>query len=261
MDFPLYIPFGPFRIHPHFLFETLSYFIGFQVYRLTRSKQQLPASLVAWIVTGAIVGAALGSKMLYWFEDPIQTLHKWNDIVYMIQGKTIVGGLLGGWIGVEIVKKMIGWKYSTGDDIVPPLVIGMSIGRIGCFLTGLDDHTYGIATTWWTGIDFGDGILRHPTQLYEIVFLWLLFAVLAVIRKRWLNRGDGEIFRLFMVSYLAFRFGIDFIKPTLHPYLGLNNVQLACVLGIMYLTWEFTQNTKKMKKTTKMENTKEVLHA
>ena len=74
----------------------------------------------------------------------------------------IVGGLLGGWAGVEIAKRVLRIRYSTGDLFVFPLVVGMSIGRVGCFLTGLDDHTCGT----WTGlpwaVDFGDGP-RHPT--------------------------------------------------------------------------------------------------
>ena len=93
-------------------------------------------------------------------------------------GKTIVGGLLGGLIGVELTKRLVRWKHSTGDDFVYPLMLGLGLGRIGCFLTGLDDHTYGTPTTWFTGVNFGDGVYRHPTQLYEILFL-IVLALLA----------------------------------------------------------------------------------
>jgi len=126
-----------------------------------------------------------------------------------------------------------------------PLILGMAIGRIGCFMTGLDDHTYGTPTAWFTGIDFGDGIPRHPTQLYEIAFL-LLLGILLLNWKRHIRLQlissstnsriipDGAIFQLFMTGYLLFRFVIDFIKPTPHPYFGLNNVQLACLVGLFY---------------------------
>jgi len=183
---------------------------------------------------GAIFGAAFGSKLVYWFEDPIKTFHHWNNLTYMMEGKTIVGGLLGGLIGVESAKKIIGWKNSTGDDFVLPIAVGMMIGRVGCFLTGLDDHTYGIATTWFTGIDFGDGEKRHPTQIYEMVFLLFLVIILMVMKKKQFVVWEGYLFQLFMLSYLAFRFLIDFIKPTPHPYFHLNNIQLACILGMIY---------------------------
>lgn len=230
MEFPFYIM----GVHPHLLFEALSYFIGFRVYLYTRNKERIPMEKAMWVVVGAIFGAALGSKVVYWFEDPIQTYHHWNNLEYMMEGKTIVGGLLGGLIGVELAKKCIGWKKSTGDDFVLPLSIGMMIGRIGCFLTGLDDHTYGIETTWITGIDFGDGINRHPTQLYEIGFLFILILILLKIKKNQFILWEGFLFQLFMLSYLLFRFIIDFIKPTPHPYLYLNNVQVAALLGMIY---------------------------
>ncbi len=187
-----------------------------------------------WVIVGAIFGAAFGSKLVYWFEDPIKTFHHWNNLTYMMEGKTIVGGLLGGLIGVESAKKIIGWKNSTGDDFVLPIAVGMMIGRVGCFLSGLDDHTYGIATTWFTGIDFGDGEKRHPTQIYEMVFLLFLVIILMVMKKKQFVVWEGYLFQLFMLSYLAFRFLIDFIKPTPHPYFHLNNIQLACILGMIY---------------------------
>ncbi|MBS4173060.1 prolipoprotein diacylglyceryl transferase family protein [Bacillus sp. FJAT-49736] len=240
MHFPVYI----FGIHPHLLFESLSYFIGFRVYLYTRNKNRIPMDKAMWVIVGAIFGAAIGSKLVYWFEDPIKTIHLWNNLTYLMEGKTIVGGLLGGLIGVETAKKIIGWKSSTGDDFVLPLAVGMMIGRIGCFLTGLDDHTYGIATSWFTGVNFGDGVKRHPTQLYEIVFLLLLIIVLLFLKKKNLYRWEGFLFQLYMLSYLAFRFFIDFIKPTPHPYLHLNNIQLACLLGIIYYVLLITKKSK-----------------
>lgn len=236
MIFPVFITIGSFSIHPHFLFESLAYFIGFRVYLYTRSKERTPVDKALAVIAGAIVGAALGSKMLYWLEDPLQTVQQWNDLVYLMEGKTIVGGLLGGLIGVEVAKKMIGWTRSTGDDFAIPLVVGMMIGRIGCFLTGLGDHTYGTETTWITGVDFGDGVLRHPTQLYEIAFLTALGAVLLYVKKRG-GLWNGAVFQFFMIGYLAFRLLIDFIKPTPHPYLILNNIQLACIAGLIYYIW------------------------
>jgi phosphatidylglycerol---prolipoprotein diacylglyceryl transferase len=232
LDFPFYI----FGIHPHLLFEALAYFIGFRVYLYTRNKDKIPVDTALWVVVGAVLGAAIGSKLLYWFEDPFNTIENWNRIIYLMEGKTIVGGLLGGLIGVETAKKLIGWKRSTGDDFVLPLTVGMMIGRMGCFLTGLDDHTYGVETTWITGVDFGDGINRHPTQLYEIVFLGILLLVLYKL-KRNSTGWEGLLFQLFMLGYLGFRLMIDFIKPTPHPFWGLNNIQIASLLGIAYYIW------------------------
>jgi phosphatidylglycerol:prolipoprotein diacylglycerol transferase len=85
---------------------------------------------------------------------------------------------------VEIVKRSIGLRTSTGDLYAIPLAIGIAIGRIGCFLTGLSDNTYGNPTSLPWAINFGDGIPRHPTQLYEIVFLLALTPVLFYVLKK-----------------------------------------------------------------------------
>lgn len=233
MTFPIWIDLGFVKLHPHTVFEALAYFIGFRVYLYTRNKEKLSIAQGMWVVVGAILGAALGSKALYWLEDPLRTLENWNSYTYLMEGKTIVGGLLGGLIGVEWMKKRVGITRSTGDDMALPIIIGMIIGRIGCFMTGLDDHTYGTATSWVTGVDFGDGIPRHPTQLYEMAFLLLLGGLLYRLKSR-KSLYDGATFQFFMTGYLTFRLVIDFIKPTPHPYLGLNNVQLACLVGLIY---------------------------
>jgi phosphatidylglycerol---prolipoprotein diacylglyceryl transferase len=93
-------------------------------------------------------------------------------------GKTIVGALIFGLISVELMKRYIGVRRSTGDLYAIPLALGIAIGRIGCFLTGLSDNTYGTPTNLPGAVNFGDGIPRHPTQLYEIIFLLILIPIL-----------------------------------------------------------------------------------
>jgi phosphatidylglycerol:prolipoprotein diacylglycerol transferase len=238
MSFPVYIEIASLRLHPHFVFESLAYFIGFRLYLLTRRKERIPTKQAMWVLVGATLGAAIGSKLLYLLEDPVRTISQWNDWMYIMGGKTIVGGLLGGLIGVEWMKKKIGLAESTGDDLVFPLITGMAIGRIGCFLTGLSDHTYGTPTDWIIGVDFGDGIPRHPTQLYEIFFLLFLALFIYLVKKKHLltdrSLPEGALFQCFMAGYLLFRFFIDMIKPTPHPFFGFNNIQIACLAGLVY---------------------------
>ncbi|MFD2673482.1 prolipoprotein diacylglyceryl transferase [Marinicrinis sediminis] len=234
MEFPVYISLGFARMHPHLLFETLAYFIGFRLYMKLRPKNQLSSAQGLWIVIGAISGAALGSKLLYWLENPGLTSHHLLDPVYLMEGKTIVGGLLGGLIGVELMKKKLNYSRSTGDAMVLPLIVGMSIGRIGCFLSGVTDRTYGNPTSFPTGMDLGDGILRHPTSLYEIVFLLSLGLFLSLTSRYQPFQYEGARFQWFMLGYLSYRLLIDFIKPTFTAYGPFTSIQLAALLGIIY---------------------------
>ena len=233
MAFPIYLRIGSIALHPHLVFETLAYFVGFRLYLWQRRKygDPVPSHLRWWAISSAAAGGALGSKILYWLETPALTLAKWNDWTYMLGGKTVVGGLLGGLIGVELTKRIVGETRSTGDLFAIPLAAAMAIGRIGCFLTGLSDQTYGLPTRLPWGIDFGDGIPRHPTQLYEILFLTGVIFVLARMRSR--LEQSGDLFKAFMILYLAWRLLIDSFKPEVQ-FAGLGSIRWACVLGLLY---------------------------
>jgi phosphatidylglycerol:prolipoprotein diacylglycerol transferase len=239
VGFPVYILLAGRRIHPHFLFETLSYVAGISLYLFLRqrSKDFLSAPLRLVIVSTATTGATLGAKLLFLLEDPRLTLQHGHDPAYLLGGKTIVGALAGGLIVVELMKRYIGIQQSTGDLFAIPLALGIAIGRVGCFLSGLSDNTYGIATLLPWGVDFGDGVKRHPTQLYEVVFLLALIPVLYwVARRTPLNFRfkAGDVFKVFMVGYMGFRFFSDFIKPYPRVLLGLGTIQWVCLLVLLY---------------------------
>jgi phosphatidylglycerol---prolipoprotein diacylglyceryl transferase len=233
VHFPVYIPLGSLRLHPHAVFETLAYAVGFRAYlALRRRRGDIIADGMRWsIVAAAIAGAAIGSKVLYWFEDPAATWQHLADPVFLLQGKTIVGGLVGGLIAVEATKIATGIQESTGDLFAVPLAVGIGIGRIGCFLTGLPDHTHGIETALPWAVDFGDGVGRHPTQLYEAVFC----AALAVALSRFARRPhvNGDVFKWFMVGYLGLRLLIDFLKPD-PTFGGLSSIQWVVLALLIY---------------------------
>lgn len=245
MDFPHYLHIAGQQIHPHPVFEMLAYFSGFQLFLHLRKRWEsvstreglspvVPFNSHIALLFACGFGAFFGSKALAWLESPTHFwIHKY-ELVAWTGGKTIVGGLIGGWLGIEIAKKWIGIRTSTGDLVVFPLILAIAIGRIGCFLTGLEDQTHGDATNSLFGIDFGDGVRRHPTQLYEIAFMAALALFFWIrLRSRFRN---GELFRTFMLLYLTFRFCVDFIKPSERP-LGFSAIQIASLLGALYCGW------------------------
>lgn len=221
----------------HTVLEMLAYAVGFRCFLWTR-RRLAPSAFsdddhVVWVGVGAIVGAALGAKLSFWLDDPLHAFADFPNWRHLLEGKSIVGALLGGLLGVELAKKIAGVRNSTGDAFVLPLTVGMCIGRIGCFLAGLGDHTYGNATALPWGVDFGDGISRHPAQLYEILFLLMQYALIHWRRHAFTR--DGDRFRAFMIGYLLFRLLVEFIKPLFYTYLGfVSGLQLLCVAGLFY---------------------------
>jgi phosphatidylglycerol:prolipoprotein diacylglycerol transferase len=222
---------------PHLVFETLAYVVGFAIYNRSRTQAGdfLPDSARNSVIVAAILGAALGSKLLAWFEDPADLAGHWHDWQFLLGGKTIVGGLLGGTITVEWTKHRLGITRRTGDLFALPLTLAIAIGRIGCFLAGLSDRTYGVPTALPWGVDFGDGIHRHPTQIYEIIFLLPLAVVLW--RMSFKPHREGALFRVFLCAYLAFRLAIDFLKPD-PAILGLSAIQWVCLAALCWYARE-----------------------
>jgi len=147
---------------------------------------------------------------------------------------SIAGALAGAIVAVEIYKKARGVSGSTGAVWVGPLALGIAVGRLGCFFSGLPDETYGIPAALPWAVDLGDGVPRHPVQLYEslalLVFLGIYLAALAR-RAAWTR---GRAFYLFILFYAAQRFVWEFIKPYPDLIGPLNLFQLLSLGLIAY---------------------------
>src|SRR4029453_349159 len=214
-------------------FESLAYTAGFYLYRrLRRQHGDVIDSRERWWVIGAArMGGVAGSRILSAFENPVFVADYWIRPQLLLGGKTIVGGLVGGLIAVGWGERRGGIRVATGALLAFPLVLGIAIGRIGCFLSGLEDESYGIATGLPWGVDFGDGIARHPTQLYEVVVLVGLGAMLMARARTTATEGDR--FKLFMLVYLGFRLLVEFIKPVVRLG-GLSAIQWVCLAVVAY---------------------------
>jgi prolipoprotein diacylglyceryltransferase len=147
--------------------------------------------------------------------------------------RSIEGALAGGILAIETLKASAGMRGSTGLRFVAPMAAAITVGRIGCFLAGLDDMTYGTATSLPWGVDFGDGIARHPVQLYEsaAMVVFLVGFLLAARRHNELVLRAG--FYLFIGLYAAQRFLWEFLKPygtVLGPFNLFHLLSAALVL-------------------------------
>ena len=219
----------------HGFFEMLALGIGTAFYRYLRRRDGVASVLHGpefAVAAGCIFGAAFGNKAVFWIEMPHLLGQYWNTPALWLGGQSMVGGLLGGLIGVELAKKLTGLRRSTGDAFVFPILLGLMIGRVGCFLAGLADGTFGNPSDLPWAIDFGDGIPRHPTQLYEIVFAGLLWLVLRRLQPLLAGR-PGLLFKLLLIAYLAWRLLIDGLKPVPYAYpLGWSGIQWVCLLAL-----------------------------
>lgn len=149
-------------------------------------------------------------------------------------GRSIVGALAGAIIAVELFKVLRGVSGSTGLIFAPAFATSVMVGRWGCHLAGLADETHGTPTGLRWGHDFGDGVSRHPVQLYESFTMGLFLIVALVLigwRNAWFSRNG---FYLLVLVYAAQRFLWEFLKPYGTVVGPLNLFHLICAGLVIY---------------------------
>jgi prolipoprotein diacylglyceryltransferase len=149
-------------------------------------------------------------------------------------GFSMAGGLAGAIAAVEAYKRLAGLRGSTGIAFAAPFCATVAIGRLGCFLAGLPDFTYGTPTSLPWAVDFGDGVGRHPVQLYEsLAMAAMLVVLLARLRARdpfWLANG----FYIVVGWYGLQRFAWEFLKPYATVTGPLNLFHFVCLGLVLY---------------------------
>jgi phosphatidylglycerol:prolipoprotein diacylglycerol transferase len=188
--------------------------------RLARRDERL---LVIYF--SALVSAFLGAKLVYLAAEGWMF---WNDPQrWMIwaTGKTILGALLGGYAGVEITKKLIGYTAPTGDWFALIAPIGITLGRVGCLLHGCCLGRQ-CTPSWWT-IKDAHGVVRWPAVPVEIACNLVAILVFVVLRRRRLL--PGQHFHVYLIGYGLFRFGHEFLRATPRVGDGISGYQIAAI--------------------------------
>ncbi|MEQ8198126.1 MAG: prolipoprotein diacylglyceryl transferase family protein [Clostridiaceae bacterium] len=202
------------------LFVTIGIIAGIIYYLADAGKRNAKGEGVIEIVSAALIFGVIGSK--------IPLILEGDDIRTVLFSKSIIGGLIGGMLGVMFIKRLLNIKLKMGNIIAPAAALGIAIGRIGCFFNGC---CYGKPTAW--GVDFGDGILRCPVQLFEVAFHFTAFIILHNLKSR--VRIPGILFNYYVLAYFVFRFFIEYIRENPVVYAGMTVYQIICLSGGIFV--------------------------
>ena len=188
----------------------------------------------------ALVGGAIAGGYVF------GTANLWLSHMPGI-GRSVAGALLGAIAVVEMYKWKTGVRGSTGVLFVAGFATSIMIGRWGCFFSGLPDYTYGVATSAPWGVDFGDGVTRHPVQIYESAAMaaFLAFSLIMLARRSrfFLDKG----FYLLAIWYGAQRFAWEFLKPYGKVIGPFNIFHFVCAALVLFGVWMLVK--RKMEKT------------
>jgi phosphatidylglycerol:prolipoprotein diacylglycerol transferase len=180
------------------------------------------------IYIGALVGAFAGAKLAYLFAEGWLDWPRADRWLRIATGKSVLGGLLGGYAGVELAKKLVGHKSSTGDGFALIVPLGLALGRVGCFF-----HGCCLGKSGYAGV-FATREGRWPAPMIEGVFQLTMLVMLFELRRRGLLR-DRLIF-LYFAAYGLFRFLHEFMRETPEMAWGLSGYQIIA-LGLVWAGW------------------------
>jgi len=189
------------------------------------------------ILTAALIGIPSGviiSRLLH-------VVDRWDfyiqnpGLIFGFEGLTIWGAVLGATLGIWIYSKFSNFRFGYFADLVAPgVILAQAVGRVGCTLNGC---CYGTETSLPWGIVYTHpesyaplGVAVHPTQIYEIMYLLIIFGVILRFRGRF--KPDGSLFLIYLSLYSLWRIGIDFLREGTPLLFGLHQAQ---IIGIIVL--------------------------
>ncbi|MEQ9620215.1 MAG: prolipoprotein diacylglyceryl transferase [Deltaproteobacteria bacterium] len=235
--YPEIIKIGNFTISSFGLMIALCFLVGYWIVSVEGKRKGLQDKLVSNMFLAAMIGGIVGAKLLYLFENvPVSELlrHPLENLLSR-GGLTYYGGFFGAILLVWIIAyrgKLSMWV--VGDLAAPALAIAYAIGRVGCLLVGDD---YGVPSNLPWAMSFPEGLppttdTVHPTQLYEIIIMSIVFVYIWKIRKK--VKPAGWLFSIYLILAGLERFFIEFIRNTTpSPIPGLSVAQVMALVIIL----------------------------
>jgi phosphatidylglycerol:prolipoprotein diacylglycerol transferase len=182
------------------------------------------------IYIAALAGAFFGAKIIYFAAEGWLRWHDANRWIVLATGKSVTGALLGGYAAVEAAKRLMNYRFATGDWFAVIAPLGIMLGRVGCILQGCCLGRE-CAPSWFTMND-ASGLARWPAALVELLFNALMLGV--VLFLRWRKALPGQHFHIYLMAYGIFRFIHEFVRDTPRVLGPISGYQIAA-LGVALL--------------------------
>lgn len=246
---PILVQLGPITIRYYGLMYLIAITLGFYLLMREVRRKGLKAGmhpnaralstddlldLLLWTIPAAIIGARLyyvTFRWEYFSAHPFDIVKLWRG------GLAIHGGVLAGTAAVYIfarLKKVRFWALT--DALVPSLILGQAIGRIGNLMNG---DAFGTPTTLPWGIYFPPespaglaypGLATHPSMIYEMILNLCIFAYLWKIRKK--GYREGLVTALYFILYSIGRSIVSFTRG---DSLWLGPIRAAHVISAVFI--------------------------
>lgn len=245
--FPKLFEIGPVPVYSYGLMLGITFIVGNALFLRELKRNNLDENIGVTITFLCLIGGIVGSKIFYIIEE-------WNfgsnkslgsyftkEYLFSSSGLTFYGGLI-----LAILLVIIYCKYNKlsilqiFDMMAPSAAIGYGIARIGCHLSGDGDYGIPVNGTFWEFLGYSytngtvptkEGVLVHPTSIYEFLLAILIF--LFLWSKRTKYKTPGIIFGLYLIIAGTERILIEIIRINPRIIFGLSQAQIISVMMII----------------------------
>jgi phosphatidylglycerol---prolipoprotein diacylglyceryl transferase len=247
---PVLLRWGTLVLPSHEALVLLGVLTAMVVFFAETRRRGVTDERLLWVVAGALVTGALGAKLATAWRYVAATGDASVLGIMLRGGRSILGGLMGAYVGVVVVRRAVGYRRRTGDLFAPAVALGMAVGRWGCFLT----EQPGTPTTLPWGFRLSPEVAAripgcasycatapmHPSFVYEVAFHAAAFVAL----RWWLAprvRVEGDLWKIYLLAYALFRFFVEFVRGNEVVWRGLTRPQLFLIPATLSLAWYFAR--------------------
>jgi len=249
---------GPVTVHYYALFILAGIVVATVVTAGRMKARGMEAGAAIDIAIWAVPFGIIGGRLFHVFthaSDYFGAGKDWTSMFKLWEGGlaiygALIFGALGAFIGsqvdIKVGNKVIipsaGIRFlSFADGLVPGLLAAQALGRFGNYFNvelfgEPTDLPWGLEVPYANQaypIGLPDGVLFHPTFLYESLWSLLGIAVLLLLESRF-NLRWGRMFGLYLMWYSTGRFFIEGIRlDQSDVYLGLRTNQWSAILAFL----------------------------
>jgi prolipoprotein diacylglyceryltransferase len=228
-------------INTHDVFVGAGLVVAMTVFGLEKRRRAVTDDRLWVVVALALAWGAVFSRLGTWVQHVDLSQNDALVQQWLYGNRSILGGLMGAYLGALFGKRVTGYSERTGALFAPSVAAGMAVGRVGCLLTERPGTVTGHA--WGVVLNKTDAALLHapanvplhPSFLYEIAFHAVSFVLLWRFRDR-LEKPAG-LFTLYLAAYALFRFLVEFLRGNEVAWAGLTRPQLFLLVMAPLLLW------------------------
>jgi phosphatidylglycerol---prolipoprotein diacylglyceryl transferase len=229
--YPVLFKVGSVSVSSFSVMVLIAFLVAYVLGEYDFKRKGLNSNLVDLLLIASVVGGLGGAKIMFLYQQVPLSNFIADPVRYLASGFTFFGGLIGAIMLSWLVTQMKRVSFLVVADLMAPLlVIAYGVGRIGCLLVGDD---YGNPTNVPWAMTFPEGSpptnqYVHPTQIYDTICMFILFAVLWSIRKK--NFPAGWLTAVTFIILGLQRFLVEFLRHTTPSFIpGLTEAQLIAI--------------------------------